>query len=162
MAKEDRRERYLSYDTIFNVAANSLSLSFSFFQPFSIYLSIIARSIFFSFSVNLFLSLCVWVCVPFSLFLFSYNPVYLAHSTRNFSTFSFSPSLLMSQYFSYPLMFSIIRYLRKVCMDLPPMDSLERESIRRGLSLAAWVERERERERDSAALEGEDDEMDQQ
>ena len=138
-----------------------LSLSPSSSHSLSTYLISLALS-FFSFSVNLFLSLCVCVCVPFSLFLFSYNPVYLAHSTRRFSTFSFSPSLLMSQYFSYSLMFSIIRYLRKVCMDLPPMDSLERESIRRGLSLAAWVERERERERDSAALEGEDDEMDQQ
>ena len=47
-------------------------------------------------------------------------------------------------------------------MDLPMIDSLARETIRRGLSLAAWVERERERERDSAAVDGEDEEMEQQ
>ena len=44
------------------------------------------------------------------------------------------------------------------------MDTPERETVRRGLSLAAWVDRERERERESAAAEGEgeDEEMEQQ
>ena len=42
------------------------------------------------------------------------------------------------------------------------MDTPERETVRRGLSLAAWVDRERERERESAGAEGEDQEMEQQ
>jgi hypothetical protein len=44
-------------------------------------------------------------------------------------------------------------------MGLPPIDSAERETLRRGLSLAAWVERERERAEEAAALEEEEPEQ---
>ena len=45
------------------------------------------------------------------------------------------------------LTYFLCRYLRRACVGLPPMDSAERETLRRGLSLVSWVEKERERER---------------
>lgn len=38
------------------------------------------------------------------------------------------------------------RYLRRVCEDLPPIHSVERDEVRNGISLQKWVELQDEQE----------------
>ena len=94
------------------------------------------------------------VCHIFSFPLFCiFNTSYLFPIFIFFYSFPSHLFLLFSHLHSSS--YKPFRYLRKVCMGLPPIDSAEREVLRRGLSLAAWVDRERERTEEAAALEEE-------